>query len=180
MSFQSVMNLRSRADPPATPSYSDDDEMKTMLSEIDLLSVIQADTGETGRKSGDRYDFKSCPVCGHRNCFSYYEKSNSWSCFGASNTSGYEGGTALEYYKATRTDDNTEAVKWLREETGHPYQGKQATDDEPSTDQGEQSNVCDRWRIVDTDLDNMPPLAPELIEGLLRIGRKGKIGRAHV
>lgn len=43
---------------------------------------------------------------------------------------------------------------------------------------GESVTAAGRWQIVDTDLQNMPPQAPELIEGLLRVGRKGIIAGA--
>ena len=169
--LEAIERLKARADPPECHT-SGDSEMAAMLAEVDLLALIQADTGEQGRKSADRIDFKSCPICGHLNCFSYYPTTNSWSCYSKSNTSGYAGGTAIEFYKATRTDDDTEAVKWLRETTGRPYQGNAtAVKEESAAD-------ADRWRIVDTDLDNMPTLAPELIEGLLRVGRKGIIAGA--
>ena len=144
-----------------------------MLAEVDLLGLIQSDTGETGRKSGDRYDFKSCPICGHRDCFSYFTKTNSWSCFGASNTSGYEGGTALEYYKATRTDDNTEAVKWLREQTGHPYQEKSEppADVDASADQDAPESTDDGFPPITQSLAIDPPKrAPVMIDGILRQG----------
>lgn len=172
MTFAEAMaRIQARADPPATPSYNGDDDMKAMLAEFDLLALIQSDTGETGRRSGGRIDFTSCPICGHRDCFSYFTKTNSWSCFGASNASGYEGGTAIEYYKATRTDDDTEAVKWLREETGHPYQGKQSADDEPSANQGEQDGTSDGFPPITPSMATEPPKrAPVMIDGILRQG----------
>ena len=182
MSFQSVMSLRSRADPPETPKHGGDGEMGAMLAEVDLLALIQADTGETGRKSGDRYDFKSCPVCHHRDCFSYYEKTNSWHCFGDSNASGYDGGTALEYYKATRTNDNTEAVKWLREQTGHPYEGKaSAGESAQGGETGEGGYLLPPWTAIQST--EPPSRNPVLIDGVVRRGHvmlfagKGKIGK---
>ena len=105
--LEAIERLKARADPPECHT-SGDSEMAAMLAEVDLLALIQADTGEQGRKSADRIDFKSCPICGHLNCFSYYPTTNSWSCYSKSNTSGYAGGTAIEFYKATRTDDDTE------------------------------------------------------------------------
>ena len=110
--------------PQRTASGQGDPEIKGMLAEVDLLALIRADAGEAGRESGERIDFKHCPICGHSNCFSFYPHTNSWTCYGASNTTGYDGGSALEYYKATRANDDAEAVKWLRSETGHPYEPK--------------------------------------------------------
>lgn len=175
MNLEAIMRARSRADPPKI-RMSGDSEMQAMLQEVDLLSLIQADTGEPGRKSGNRYDFKTCPICHHRYCFSYFESTNSWCCFGASNQTGYDGGSALEYYKATRTDDDTEAVKWLREETNHPYESRNAID--PDNNDVVDDSTINRWPIVATDIDHLPEIAPELITGLLRVGRKGIIAGA--
>lgn len=52
-----------------------------VLPTFDLLGLIRADTGDEGRASTDRVDFPTCPICGHRGCFSYYPASNSYYCF---------------------------------------------------------------------------------------------------
>ena len=168
----------------AKPRGKGDADIKTMLAEFDLLALIRADTGEQGHASGDRVDFERCPICGHRGCFSYYPNTNSWSCFGASNSTGYDGGTALEYYKATRTDDDTAAVKWLREQTGHPYEPHRADADSTAQD-GEQDGdalILPPWvRIRATE---PPKRNGALIRGLLRRGHvallaaKGKAGKS--
>ena len=171
MSFAEAMErLKARADPPKAPNYDGDGEMKEMLAEVDLLALIQADTGEQGRKSGNRIDFKSCPICHHRNCFSFYPDHNSWACFGASNSTGYEGGTALEYYKATRTDDNVEAVKWLRDETGHPYQkDHESAQDGERDGQDAQGGDGDGFPPITQSMATEPPKRrPPLIHGILR------------
>lgn len=188
--LEAISRLQSRASPEASSranAFDRDDEMSAMLAEVDLLGLIQSDTGESGRKSGDRYDFKSCPVCGHRDCFSYYRNTNSWTCYGASNTSGYKGGTALEYYKATRRADDTEAVKWLRDVTGHPYEGKQseAVKGEVSTAQPEPNEsglLLPPWTAIQST--EPPKRNPVLIDGVVRQGHvmllagKGKIGKS--
>ena len=180
---QAAQEAASKAAPKGRPSTpSGDADIKDMLAEVDLLRVIQTDTGEQGTPSGDRVDFAHCPVCGHNGCFSFYPESNSWYCFGASNTTGYEGGSALEYYKATRRADDTEAVKWLRQETGHPFEPtrKGDTQGDKRTEQGSDyyKRLAEQWPIVDTDLEHLPPLKPELVRGLIRVGRKGIIAGA--
>ena len=160
-----------------------DADIKTMLEEIDLQSIIRTDTGEQGRQRGERIDFAHCPICGHRDCFSYYPETNSWSCFGASNTTGYEGGTALEYYKATRSDSDAEAVKWLREQTGHPYEQKprDGNTDGQSAQDGEELRLPPWSHVRATE---PPKRNGVLIEGILRRGHvallaaKGKSGKS--
>jgi len=167
-----------------------------MLAEAPLLERIQRDTGESGRQRGDRIDFHTCPVCGHYDDFSYYPATNSWSCFGASNTSGHEGGSFLEYVLArNEASDYKEAVRILRDVTGHPYpndgelvlgqtigdgdapeqpQPGEATPDAPKL-------LLPRWEAVRAA--DPPKLAPELVSGLLRAGHtgllvaKGKVGK---
>lgn len=150
-------------------------DMRAMLAEVDLLGIIRADTSEAGHAAGDRIDFHKCPVCGHADCFRYYPATNSWSCFSASNASGYLGGSALEYFKATRMDDDVEAVKWLREQTGHPYKGKHTGEAEPPEDGAKPK--LPHWDSVRAV--NPPRRAPVLVEGLLRLGHVGMLtGRA--
>ena len=52
-----------------------------VLRTFDLLGLIRADTGERGRESDGRVDFPTCPICGHRGCFSFYPQTNSYYCF---------------------------------------------------------------------------------------------------
>lgn len=164
----------------ASPRLDRDSEMAEMLSEVDLLSMIQADAGEAGRKTADRIDFRKCPVCGHRDCFSYYPNTNSWSCFGASNSTCYAGGSALEYYKATRSDDDVEAVTWLRDQTGHPYRKDDERADGETQD--ESRRILPPW--VPVRASDPPARSPVLIDGLLRFGHvgllagKGKAGKS--
>ena len=145
---------------------NDRDEMKDMLAQVDLLSLIRDDTGENGYESADYISFDECPICGHHDCFRFYPKTNSWHCFGASNTSGYDGGTALEYFKATRNDNDTAAVTWLRDLTNHPYQRK----DDQETEEQKEYDVDDFPPITKSKIIDPPKRAPVLIDGILRHG----------
>ena len=162
----------------STASGQGDPEIQAMNAEAPLLELIQADTGETGKKSGDRYDFRRCPVCGHRDCFSYYESSNSWSCFSESNKTEYEGGMYTEYQKAAHGCNDTEAVRRLREATGHPFESEKPGDRGGG---GDDKFILPKWehvRVLDP-----PKRKPVLIPGILRRGHvavvvsKGKAGK---
>ena len=156
-----------------------DPEIKAMLSEVDLLGLIQQDTGETGHERGGRVDFDTCPVCGHRECFRYYPADNSWACFSDSNATGHRGGTALDYFKATRQDNDAEAVRWLREQTGHPYQQDNPKHENEGDGDGLRLPSWEGVRATDP-----PKRNPVLIEGVLRRGHvglvaaKGKAGKS--
>lgn len=167
-----------------------DPEIQAMNAEAPLLDLIRADTGEQGREAGDRVDFDVCPVCGHRDCFRFYPSTNTWSCFGESNRSPYKGGSYTEYQISAHGMDATEAVKALREATGHPYEGYDAPlhlerADAP-TGPTEGANapklLLPPWesvRAVDP-----PKRAPVLVEGVLRRGHvallagKAKTGKS--
>lgn len=107
----------------AEPRAAGDAEMRLMLAEAPLLERVQSDTGERGEARAGYVRFKRCPVCGHNDDFRYYPEGNSWNCFSAS-CGEIHGGTYLEYLKAVDGLDDVEAVKRLREVTGHPYGGK--------------------------------------------------------
>lgn len=73
----------------------DEVHISDVLHTFDLLGLIRADTGENGYSSADRIDFPACPICGHRDCFSYYPQSNSYYCFSDSHVGNC--GDALAY-----------------------------------------------------------------------------------
>lgn len=160
-----------------------DPEIKTMLAEAPLLDLIKSDTGEEGRDAGDRIDFDTCPVCGHRDCFRYYKATNSWSCFGESNTTGYEGGSFIEYQRAVHGMDATEAVTSLRQATGHPYQREESDgwyDFEGNSADKPEEGVSEAPKLLLPPWESVraaepPKRSPVLVEGILRRGHVGLI-----
>lgn len=152
-----------------------DSEIKDMLAQVDLLSTIERDTGEQGHRSGKWVYFRGkCPVCGHNDCFRFVPDTNSWVCEGASNVSGYEGGTFLEYVKATgKAANDSEAVTMLREATGNPRPKTSATEQESAKGTATADNPAEGFPpIVGVNVANPPKRAPELVSGLLRAGHK--------
>ena len=168
-----------------TTANGRDDEIQSMLDSYDLLAEAQRITGESGHQSGDYVAFGSCPICGHRDCFRVYPQTHSWSCYGASNTTGISGGSVLDLWQATgRASDATEAVRMLREATNHPFQPKQHDRGEALSwdDEGEGAAPklsLPRWQGVQAA--NPPKRRPCLIDGVLRRGHVGLFsGRAKV
>lgn len=173
---------------PAT-SGSGDPEIKAMLAEAPLLDLIRSDTGEQGRESGGIVYFERCPVCGHADCFRFYPSSNSWSCFSKSNPSGYEGGSYIEYQVAAHGMDVKEAVRSLREATGHPIGGGSKGDEwqELEFNNGVVGGPIDAPKVADdapklllpaweaVRAVNPPKRSPVLVEGVLRRGHVGLI-----
>lgn len=175
-------------------------ELMDMCSEVNLLELVSEDTGEPGKQMGGYVAFDVCPVCGHRDCFRAYPDSNSWACFGGSNANKKadkksDGGNVLDYLERARGLSKVEAVTWLRDATGHPYEGK-ANDSELDTWYDFEGNVVvgkpgagkgsadpeasdgpklllppwEQVRAVDP-----PRRAPVLIDGILRCGHVGLI-----
>lgn len=152
-----------------------DPEIQSMLDGFDMLAEAQAVTGESGRAGGDYVAFDSCPVCGHRDCFRVYPQTQSWACFGASNSTGFTGGSVLDFWQATgRARDNAEAIKLLREATGNARKA----------DKGKHEGttprlLLPRWQGVQAA--NPPKRRPCLIDGVLRRGHVGLFsGKAKV
>ena len=140
-----------------------DPEIQGMLDGFDMLAEAQAVTGESGRASGNYVAFDSCPVCGHRDCFRVYPQSQSWACFGASNSTGFTGGSVLDFWQATgRARDNAEAVKLLREATGN------RREDKADGENHRPKLLLPRWQGVQAA--NPPKRRPSLVDGILRCG----------
>lgn len=168
--------LRRYAERRAPVSSGGDPEIQRMNAEAHLLDLIRRDTGEDGHQSGERIDFATCPVCGHKDCFSFYPGTNSWTCFSDSNKTGYQGGTFIEYQKAVHGCNDSEAVRALREDTGNRLE-------EASEDDERQRRELPPWRNVRAE--EPPKRNPVLIPGILRLGHvavvsgKGKVGKTQ-
>ena len=210
---QGAASVAPAAPASATPRATGDGdpdahaELMDMCSEVSLLELVGEDTGEPGKQMGGYVAFDVCPVCGHRDCFRAYPDSNSWACFGGSNASKKagkkaDGGNVLDYLERARGLSKVEAVTWLREATGHPYEGSSG---EPEAWYDSDGNLVtgkpgagkqdadaasteapklllppwEQVRAVDP-----PKRAPTLIDGILRRGHvaliagKGKSGKS--
>ena len=163
----------------------DREQILEMCSKVDLLSLAQADTGETGKRSGNRVDFHTCPLCGHKDCFTVYTDTNTCACYSDSNpnTKGGKiaaGGNVLDYLRHARHDgDNVAAITELHELSGIPYEPKGKTQD--GEQDGRKLKLPEWTAIKSTD---PPSRNPVLIDGVVRKGHvmllagKGKIGKS--
>lgn len=182
-------------------STQDREQILEMCSKVDLLSLAQADTGETGRRSGNRVDFHNCPLCGHKDCFTVYADTNTCACYSESNpnTKGGKiaaGGNVLDYLRYARHDgDNVAAMTELHELSGIPYQPKDRSaeldedeilngwnDDSQGAkeDNGNADGNADQdapklklpeWTAIQST--DPPSRNPVLIDGVLRLGHVG-------
>lgn len=160
----------------------DREQLLQMCSKVDLLSLAQADTGETGRRSGNRVDFHACPLCGHKDCFTVYTDTNTCACYSDSNPNAKggkiaAGGNVLDYLRYARHGgDNVAAITELHELSGIPYEPK-PKDGDP----GESGYLLPQWTAIRAT--EPPSRNPVLIDGVVRKGHvallagKGKIGK---
>ena len=171
----------------ASAATRDRDELMDMCAEVSILDLAREDTGEIGRQSGNCVSFHTCPVCGRHDCFRAYPETNSWACFSASNPNAdpskdASGGNVLDYLEHARHMQKTEAVRWLRDRTGHPFQparqaghagGSASASDGAGLDTKDGANIefMDLSSIVDE------PIKPldEVIVGLLPRERVGQV-----
>ena len=169
---QTIRDGRADAEPNA--------ELADMQKEADLLGLIQSDTGEQGHASGEYVAFRSCPICRHKDCFRFYPTTNTWACFGGSNENqnadGRDGGGYLKYLLRTgKASDDAEAVKMLREVTGHPYNpnNEVSVDNRPS----ELENAAD---VIGTPYEPVPALCDGLIdlEDVVEVVGEGGLGKS--
>lgn len=101
-------------------------DIQAMCAQVDLLALVQADTGESGHQSGNGVQFHTCPVCGHHDDLTVWND-NTYTCFSSScpwprNANGNHGGDVLTYLKyAHHNGDTIAAVRELRQLTNNPY-----------------------------------------------------------
>lgn len=124
--------------PSARSAGARDDELDAALKSFDLLAEAQRLTGES---TGFGRTFRSCPVCGHRDCFVVYDGApQTWACFSSSRAHEANpgadriGGTAVDFYKYRENLSDKDAVKYfLRDVCGimekAPYQTEAAVID---------------------------------------------------
>ena len=160
---------------PGAGAASSHEQIIAMCSEVDLLSLAQADTGEPGKRSGERVTFRSCPICGHLDCFSVYTDSNTFACFSESmrhlRKPGAQafGGNVCDYLRwARHGGDNAAAIAELREITNTPNKRVEIADRDA---EDAQDGSSDGFPPITRSRAPQPPRrAPVLIEGILRHG----------
>lgn len=159
---------------------SGDPEIKSMNEVAPLLELIRSDTGEQGDESGEVIYFRGeCPICHHRDCLRFYSKSNSWTCYSDHNSSGYKGGTFVEYQIAAHGMTASEAVAALRTATGNERPERKVSKPGDEVEQKDDAYLLPRWAPVQAV--DPPPRASVLIDGLLRRGHIGVLsGKAKV
>ena len=170
------------ADTKIKGGNTDRDELLRMCAEVDLLALVIEDTGENPRMSGSVAHFKgTCPVCHAHDDMRVYTETNTWSCYGGHNENRdkgkkSQGGNVLDYLQYARgMTDATERVRWLREQTGHPFEpkppkGKTAELDEDEifngwNDEGQDAkeDSADSGKNAESDgTDNADQDAPKL------------------
>lgn len=176
--FDDVVKTQSEPETKVKGGRHDRAELLDMCAEVSLMELVREDTNEIGKQSGDYVAFKKCPACGHEDCFRVYPNTNTWACYGGSNENAREGkkaagGTVLDYMEQVRHLTKTEAVKWLREVTGNPFEP--VHDDNATEEQAEEGDALklppwDSVRAADP-----PNRNPILIHGILRRGHVGLI-----
>lgn len=168
---------------PAAQTGRGDSEIKELLASVPLIDIVRRGTGEQGRETGGRVYFHNCPICGHRDCFSVYLETNSWSCYSSSNTTGYTGGSLLEYLMARYGYSISEAVAELRRLADRPRKPRRAAPAPVASLPPISREIKEMPVGGDAEPLKYPPIkcppmidpparAPVLIDGILREGHK--------
>lgn len=96
-------------------------ELEEIKRDADLVGMARALTDKRTFESGGAVYFPGrCPVCGHNDCFRVYKDRNVWKCYSASNVTGYDGGSAIDFVMAVNGLPNDsegfkEAVSLLKQ-----------------------------------------------------------------
>jgi P4 family phage/plasmid primase-like protien len=105
--------IRIYKNPDEEKRINKDNSFWTMVREYNWLDYIK-DIATLGYKeSGNRVDFKICPICKHKDDFSYFKDTNRFSCFGAN---GQVNGTFIDYLVITENITLKEAINKFKYE----------------------------------------------------------------
>lgn len=100
---------------------NDNDDVKRIKTEIDLLSYIQRTKGgKAEHLRGNDYRINPCPICGHKDHFTVYRGTNSFSSFSGcfTNEKGNSGGTIIDFYMKVHGKSKAETIVELKKEIG--------------------------------------------------------------
>lgn len=95
--------------------YSSNEKLDELKRDFDLLSYIRQNHGGKERETSNIIYIDPCPVCGHKDDFRYYKKTNSFYCFSAS-TSDKTGGSIIDFLMYTMDLDKATAIKYFKYE----------------------------------------------------------------
>lgn len=161
---------------PRTFDYTYSAALKHAVMEYPFLDEIRRDTGEQGRASSDKVLFETCPICGHHGCFRFYPGTNTYDCFSTSaDGCGNAGGDILHYLQRRDGIGYLDALRIVAPELVRVDQNPaQKAGDGPLKGESRASTPS-RLEVPSfspSHLFDPPPLAPVLIDGLLRKGHK--------
>lgn len=108
-------------EPPAAPrrrkfvpsgASGDRVDAADIKRDADLLGMATLLTDAATFKIGNVVYFPGqCPICGHNDCFRYFDN-NTWHCFSASNRTGFTGGSVIDFVMAVNgLPDDAEGFK---------------------------------------------------------------------
>lgn len=83
------------------------------LKQYDLVKYIESCTGSRAKKiNGNEYRINPCPICGHKDHFTVYRNTNSYSSFNEC----CKGGTIIDFYMEYYGKDVKESIQELKNE----------------------------------------------------------------
>ena len=91
--------------------YEVSSNLKQLTKEFDLEKYMIQDGNEVCGSSGSWTYFKTCKICGHKDCLRYHKDNNTFYCFGAN---GCKGGNIINYLMITKELTYQEAVKYFK------------------------------------------------------------------
>lgn len=89
------------------PNNKKDEDFWKMVENYDWLDYIKQYNVVDYKESGNRVDFLICPICHHKNDFSYYKNSHTFCCYGAN---GNIQGSFIDFLMATKDMTKKQAV----------------------------------------------------------------------
>ncbi len=92
---------------------NDTDDLEELKQGFDFLGYIRSEFGGSEKNHSRYIVFNPCPICGHKDDFVFYPRTNSFMCFSAS---GNVGGSIIDFLMHTRNADRRQAVHIFKHE----------------------------------------------------------------
>lgn len=103
--------VKPEAETEVETDYKVSSNLEQLTKEFDLEKYMIQDGNEVCGSSGSWTYFKTCKICGHKDCLRYHKDNNTFYCFGAN---GCKGGNIIKYLMITKNQDREEAIKYFK------------------------------------------------------------------
>ena len=111
ITFENILNNNETINNDILANTKEDTDLKKLKDNFDFLTYLKEQCGGLITENNNYITFKTCPICGHNDCFVYYKSTKSFYCYGAN---GNKGGTIIDFLMLTKNMTKFEAIQYFK------------------------------------------------------------------